>query len=73
MPVNHPWDLTPGQARKLQTELAALVVTTTPVAKWDVIACADISMGRYDKDLAAAVVVVGRVYSVQGRRASLRG
>ncbi len=58
MPVNHPWDLTPGQARKLQTELAALVDTTTPLAKWDVIASADISMGRYDKDLAAAVVVV---------------
>jgi deoxyribonuclease V len=58
MPIDHPWDLTPADARKLQKELASLVDTTTPLKKWDVIASADISMGRYDKDLAAAVVVV---------------
>jgi deoxyribonuclease V len=58
MPVAHPWDLTPSEARKLQTQLAAAVDTTTPLDRWDVIAAADVSFGRYDKDLAAAVVVV---------------
>lgn len=58
MPIPHPWDLSPGEARKLQIELAGLVDASTPLAKWDIIASADISMGRYDKDLAAAVVVV---------------
>jgi deoxyribonuclease V len=58
MPIPHPWDLTPAEARKLQAELAAKVDTSTPLAKWGVIAAADVSMARYDKDLAAAVVVV---------------
>jgi deoxyribonuclease V len=58
MPVPHPWDLTPAEARKLQTQLAAEVDTTTPLGRWDVIAAADVSFGRYDKELAAAVVVV---------------
>jgi deoxyribonuclease V len=58
MPVPHPWDLTPAEARKLQTQLAAEVDTTTPLNRWDIIAAADVSFGRYDRDLAAAVVVV---------------
>ncbi len=58
MPISHRWDLPPTEARKLQTELAHQVDTSTPLAKWDVIAAADVSMGKYDRDLAAAVVVV---------------
>jgi deoxyribonuclease V len=58
MPIPHRWDFKPSEARKLQDELASLVDTTTPLAKWDVIAAADVSMGKYDADLAAAVVVV---------------
>ena len=58
MPTPHRWDLSPQEARKLQSEQAALVDTSTPLAKWDIIAAADVSMARYDEDLAAAVVVV---------------
>jgi deoxyribonuclease V len=58
MPIPHRWDLTGAEARKLQVELAKRVDTSTPLAKWDVIAAADVSMGKYDRDLAAAVVVV---------------
>ncbi len=58
MPIPHRWDLPPTEARKLQTELAHQVDTSTPLTKWDVIAAADVSMGKYDKILAAAVVVV---------------
>ena len=58
MPIPHPWDLSTSEARKLQAELAARVDVATSLAKWDVIAAADVSMGRYDRDLAAAVVVV---------------
>jgi deoxyribonuclease V len=58
MPIPHRWDLTPTEARKLQTELAHQVDTSTPLTKWDVIAAADVSMVKYDRTLAAAVVVV---------------
>jgi deoxyribonuclease V len=73
MPIPHPWDLTPSQARKLQSELAAKVDTATPLTKWDVIAAADVSMGKYDKDLAAAVVVVrGDTFEVIERAGVVR-
>jgi deoxyribonuclease V len=58
MPIPHPWDLRASEARAIQAELASRVDTETPLAKWDVIAAADVSMSKYDKDLAAAVVVV---------------
>lgn len=58
MPISHRWDISAGEARKLQAELAAQVDTSSPLGTWDVIAAADVSMGRYDRDLAAAVVVV---------------
>ncbi len=58
MPIPHRWDLSPTEARALQTELAHQVDTSTPLTKGDVIAAADVSMGKYDKNLAAAVVVM---------------
>ncbi|HEY2155759.1 MAG TPA: endonuclease V [Isosphaeraceae bacterium] len=73
MPIPHPWDLTPTEARKLQNELAHLIDTSTPLTKWDVIAAADVSMGKYDKDLAAAVVVVrGDTFEVIERAGVVR-
>jgi deoxyribonuclease V len=58
MPVSHRWDLSPAEARTLQKELASQVDTTTPLASWDVIAAVDGSYGRYDTEIAAAIVVV---------------
>jgi len=58
MGVDHPWDLTPAEARILQKRLAAAVDSTSPLPEWDVIAAAHVSFGRYDRELAAAVVVV---------------
>ena len=73
MPIPHPWDLTPAAARKLQAELAARVDTSTPLTRWDVIAAADVSMARYDRDLAAAVVVVsGDTFEVIERAGVVR-
>jgi len=58
MPIPHRWDLTYAEARDLQRELAAKIDTTTPLAKWDVIAAADVSFNRFDTEIAAAIVVV---------------
>ena len=59
-PARHRWDLTPADARALQATLADEVDTTTPLGDWDLLAAADVSFGRYDRELAAAVVVVRR-------------
>lgn len=73
MPIPHPWDLTAAEARKLQAELAARVDTSTPLTRWDVIAAADVSMARYDENLAAAVVVVrGDTFEVIERAGVVR-
>jgi deoxyribonuclease V len=74
MSISHPWDLTPTEARKLQTELAHQLDISTPLTKWDVIAAADVSMVRLKpKELAAAVVVVrGDTFEVIERAGVVR-
>ena len=54
----HSWDVTPARARELQAELASRVIADRPFAMPRFVAAADVSFGRYDKELAAAVVVV---------------
>ena len=58
MPISHPWDLDPGQARILQAELAARVDTSSPLGPWKTLAAADVSFDRGGETLFAAVVVV---------------
>lgn len=61
MPVSHRWDVTPAEAREIQRGLAERVDTGTPLPDdWETVAAADVSFGRHDRDLAAAVVVVRR-------------
>jgi deoxyribonuclease V len=54
----HPWNVTEAEAIKLQRELAARVVTSTPVTKCDLIAGADVSYNKYSTRVFAAVVVL---------------
>lgn len=54
----HAWDLTPAEARALQSELAGEVDTTTPLGPVRTIAAADVSFDRHGIELYAAVVVV---------------
>jgi deoxyribonuclease V len=58
MPFDHPWDLTPPEARKLQGELANAVDTASPLPPWKTLAAADVSFDRGSEVLFAAVVVV---------------
>src|SRR5689334_19612759 len=61
MLVSHRWDVTPAEAREIQRGLAEQVDAGTPLPDdWETVAAADVSFGKYDKELAAAVVVVGR-------------
>ncbi len=60
MPIPHSWTLTPAEARELQKSMASEVDATSPLPDWDTIAAADVSYGRFDKELAAAVVVIRR-------------
>lgn len=53
----HAWDLTPAEARALQTELAVQVDSTTPLGPWELVAGADVSFNRGGDRLFAAVVV----------------
>ena len=57
-PLAHSWDLDPGQARRLQAELAPRVDRATPLPPVKTVAGADISYDRGDDTLYAAVVVV---------------
>src|SRR5207248_1729462 len=58
MPIEHPWDITPGEARVLQAKLAKSVDLSTPLPPWRTLAAADVSFTRYSPVLYAAVVVV---------------
>jgi deoxyribonuclease V len=58
MPPDHPWDLTPAEARALQGELAKEVDTSSPLPTWQSLAAADVSFDRGGEVLFAAVVVV---------------
>ena len=57
-PMAHSWDLDPGEARRLQAELAPLVDARTPLPPVRTVAAADVSYDRGDDRLYAAVVVV---------------
>ncbi|GIW88070.1 MAG: endonuclease V [Isosphaeraceae bacterium] len=54
----HDWDLSIEAARQLQTELAARIDTSQPLAAWSTVAAADVSYQRFSPTLYAAVVVV---------------
>lgn len=56
--IDHPWDVDPAEARRLQAELAPRVDTGTPLTAYRTVAGADISYDRGDDTLYAAVVVV---------------
>lgn len=58
-PVRHDWNLTPAEARALQTELAGKVDDRSrlQVAKIQRVLAVDVSMDRFADWLAAAVVV----------------
>ena len=58
MSHQHSWDLTPAEARSLQSELAGAVDTTSPLPPWETLAAADVSFDRGSDVLHAAVVVV---------------
>jgi deoxyribonuclease V len=54
----HPWNVSEAEAKRLQTELAARVNTSTPVTRCDLIAGADVSYNKYSTRVFAAVVVL---------------
>ncbi len=58
MSIQHPWDLTPAEARAVQAELAGSVDATSPLPAWRTLAAADVSFDRGGTVLFAAVVVV---------------
>jgi deoxyribonuclease V len=57
-PIRPRWDLSPAEARLLQTELARTVDASTPLAPWRTLAAVDVSFDRGSEVLYAAVVVV---------------
>jgi deoxyribonuclease V len=54
----HRWDLSPEEAVALQRELAARVVTDTPLNECQLVAGADVSYDRYSSTFYAGVVVL---------------
>src|SRR5262249_28899852 len=54
----HPWNLTPREAIALQKQLARYVDKNRPLARWGLIAGADVSYNRFSSTLYAAVVVL---------------
>lgn len=56
-PLNS-WNLSPAEARKLQTELASRVVTGTPLKDYKLVAAVDASYNRRATWTSAAIVVV---------------
>lgn len=54
----HDWDLTPTAAIALQRQLAARVISNTPLEKIKLIAGADVSYNRFQPTLYAGVVVL---------------
>ncbi len=57
-PEIHPWNLTAGEARALQTRLAKSLDTSTPLGPCSILAAADCSFDRFGTEIHAAVVVV---------------
>jgi len=55
---DHPWDLTPAEARALQADLANQVDTDSLLPPWRTLAAADVSFDRGSEVLFAAVVVI---------------
>lgn len=66
----HSWDLSPAEAVALQRELAGQVDTRTPLDRFELVAGADVSYGRFSDVFFAGVVVVrvsdGAVVEKQG-------
>jgi deoxyribonuclease V len=56
----HDWNLSPAEARKLQTELASRLKTNESLRDWQTLAAADVSYLRGDTHLYASVVIVKR-------------
>jgi deoxyribonuclease V len=54
----HRWDLTPSDAIALQRDLASRVETRPPLARWDLLAGADVSYNRFSNIFHAGVVVI---------------
>jgi deoxyribonuclease V len=57
-PTLHDWNLTPAEARALQSQLACRVDALRPLPPPRLIAAADVSYSKNDPTLFAAVVVV---------------
>jgi deoxyribonuclease V len=53
----HSWDLSQAEAVALQRELAQRVDTRTPLKRWELVAGADVSYGRFSDVFYAGIVV----------------
>lgn len=66
----HSWNLTPAAAADLQRQLASQVDARTPLARWDLVAGADVSYNRFSPTIHAGIVVIraadGEVVEKQG-------
>jgi deoxyribonuclease V len=56
--LNHRWDLSPAEARALQTELAPRVICSGDPTEVTTVAGADISAGRFGSNARGAVVLL---------------
>lgn len=56
----HTWDVSPTEARLLQSRLKTQVDTSRPLGEWKTLAAADVSFNRHSPVLYAAVIVMKR-------------
>jgi deoxyribonuclease V len=54
----HSWNVSPAEAADLQSHLAGLVDVRTPLARWELVAGADIAYERLSNTIHAGVVVL---------------
>src|SRR5207244_1361915 len=69
----HGWNLTPKEAVALQRALAGQIDAHTPLAKFDLIAGADVSYNRFSTEIHAGVVVWRASDGVIVERQSVQG